>query len=246
MYSPHPVFQSPSDSALIWRYLDLAKYLNLLSKRSLYFARPSRLGDRFEGSLTAGNQASIERTIASVPVEQREAVRAGIAENTREGLRSLGVNCWHLGDYESAAMWRLYVRGNQGLALQSTFARLRQSLGASPLEVHIGKVNYIDYEKETFPEDNMFWQFLHKRRSFEYERELRAIIWEPRWGTWKVRDQGEVPGINLEVDLETLLERVYVSPTSPQWFEDLVRSTSLQYGVQCDVLKSDLDKDPIF
>jgi len=35
-------------------------------------------------------------------------------------------------------------------------------------DVMIGIVKYIDYQRETIPEDNALWPFLHKRKSFEH------------------------------------------------------------------------------
>ena len=39
----------PDGNAVLWRYMDLAKLLALVSKRSLFFPALDKLGDRFEG-----------------------------------------------------------------------------------------------------------------------------------------------------------------------------------------------------
>ena len=41
----------------------------------------------------------------------------------------------------------------------------------------VGMVSYIDYESETFSDDNVLNYVIHKRRSFEYEKEVRAMRW---------------------------------------------------------------------
>ena len=47
------VFPSVLDRNVpIWRYMDIAKFLSLLDKQSLFFSRLDHLGDPFEGSLT--------------------------------------------------------------------------------------------------------------------------------------------------------------------------------------------------
>lgn len=54
-------------------------------------------------------------------------------------------------------------------AIQTTFGRLTSSfLGDENemFEVYVGKVNYLDYDHETFPDGNTFIPFLHKRSSF--------------------------------------------------------------------------------
>jgi hypothetical protein len=47
----HESFRLPTNKDIpIWRYVDLAKYLSMLSGRGLFFARATSLGDPFEGS----------------------------------------------------------------------------------------------------------------------------------------------------------------------------------------------------
>jgi hypothetical protein len=47
----HESFRLPTNKDIpIWRYMDLAKYLSMLDRRSLFFARATLLGDPFEGS----------------------------------------------------------------------------------------------------------------------------------------------------------------------------------------------------
>ena len=38
------------------------------------------------------------------------------------------INCWHMNDHESAAMWKLYLKSNEGIAVQSTYETLRDSI----------------------------------------------------------------------------------------------------------------------
>ena len=53
MYVEHSAFESPTDeNAQIWRYLDFTKFVDLLDRRALFFARVDELTDQFEGSLT--------------------------------------------------------------------------------------------------------------------------------------------------------------------------------------------------
>lgn len=45
------VHSLPDPDTRIWRYVDLTKFLDMLSRRKLYFARLDRLGDPFEGAI---------------------------------------------------------------------------------------------------------------------------------------------------------------------------------------------------
>ena len=56
MYEEHPVFNPPPDDAILWRYMDFTKFVSLLEKQALFFARADKLGDSFEGSLSQVNK----------------------------------------------------------------------------------------------------------------------------------------------------------------------------------------------
>ena len=58
MYQPHNLFVSPQDSALLWRYMDLSKFIDILHRKSLFFARSDRLSDPWEGGTSYVNVAS--------------------------------------------------------------------------------------------------------------------------------------------------------------------------------------------
>ncbi len=78
-----------------------------------------------------------------------------------------------MNEHESAAMWKLYAQTNEAVAIQSTYQKLASCL---PENVFVGVVHYIDYETQWLPEGNAMWPFVHKRKSFEHERELRALF----------------------------------------------------------------------
>ena len=55
MYEEHPEFHSPPSEAVLWRYMDFTKFVSLLDRQALFFARSDKLGDPFEGSFPRGN-----------------------------------------------------------------------------------------------------------------------------------------------------------------------------------------------
>ena len=55
-------------------------------------------------------------------------------------------------------------------------------------EIHVGRINYIDCEKEFIPLDNSLSPFMYKRKNFEFEDELRALIWTPQHGKNNMTD----------------------------------------------------------
>ena len=100
--------------------------------------------------------------------------------NARKWRNINYVNCWHVSDYESEAMWRLYTGGEgNGVAIQTTFERLYNAL---PLDfsVDFGLVNYINYrDYNTGSSGKSIHPFLapwYKRESFAHEKEFRVKV----------------------------------------------------------------------
>ena len=59
------------------------------------------------------------------------------------------ISSWHINEYESFAMWQIFTKNNEGLAIQSTIKRLQEALKPETKTTqYIGEVNYIDYKKE--------------------------------------------------------------------------------------------------
>ena len=99
------------------------------------------------------------------------------------------------------------------------------------------------------PEGNTLYPFVHKRKSFEHEQELRAVIQEFRYKKNGEIDWHKLPfddGICGSVDLNVLIDRLYLAPTSPKWLLELVRSVTRRYELDKDVIQSSLDDRPVY
>jgi hypothetical protein len=112
-------------------------------------------------------------------------------------------------------------------------------------------VRYIDYKTDTISIHNSLLAFMHKRKSFEHEKELRALIWTPQHHKDKqAAEAGQPydarPGLRISVDLPTLIKEIRIAPTAPHWVQDLVNSVVTQYGVKIDATQSDLTATPLY
>ncbi len=54
------------------------------------------------------------------------------------------------------------------------------------------------------------------------------------------------PGISVPVDINTLIDNIYVSPMAPQWFADVVKDVIQKYGINKTVQYSNLDEKPFY
>lgn len=284
--------KQPSDpDAKVWRYMDFAKYVSMLETGALWFTRADKLGESFEDKL--GDP--FEGTIAGATRERYRDVYNWVASKKDQSLPTNEerdryveahmekerrsnewhrewsyVNCWHMNDHESAAMWRLYARTNEAVAIQSTYAGLRDCL---PSEVnmgtveadessgwrieqrgpvYLGEVEYIEAATEAIPQQGFrLTPFMYKRKSFQHENEVRAVIWTQPYPEG-VTDQpytpenirNKVTGWPVKVPLRDLLGCVYVAPTAPNWFFEAVEAVTRKYALALEVEHSSLDQVP--
>jgi hypothetical protein len=268
-YKDHPEFKPPeSRIARIWRYMDLAKLLSLLEKSALFFVRVDKLAsvDPFEGYYTTVNIQADSVRFEDMPQEWRDGTNIKDAETfkfvidsnrrTREFVKMerevTFVSSWYCQEHESAAMWNLYIKSQEGIAIESTYERLVNSFTQYvDFDIHVGMMKYIDYEREFIPIGNLLSPFMYKRKSFEHEHELRALIWTPQHGKNVLGDPSknkfrDTAGIYVPVELKTLIGRVYLAPTAATWTLDLIRNVLKKYGVEAEVIQSDLASKPVY
>ena len=237
MYKEDRRFERPeNDDVKIWRYMDLPGFVWMLNQKSLYFCAIEQLRclNPFEGSFQPS------KLLKAVPVTQ--------AQDFVKKVESCGprraVNCWHINESESAAMWKIYASDNKGIAIQSTFKRLVASISSFSDSVYIGKVRYIDYQEETFKGnlEEIFEPVMTKPKWFEYEKELRAVVWETSESTMRTCDGSVI----VPVDLVKLIETVHLSPVLPSLIQDTLISIPEKFGVCISVRRSQLSQEPLY
>jgi hypothetical protein len=249
--SEHKVFKQPNDpNAAIWRYMDFTKFVSMLESQALYFSRADRLGDPFEGSYSRGNErlrAEVYKDFyKDIPAAKLMAIRTGQANFNRWYRHWVFVNCWHMNPTESAAMWKLYAKSNEAVAVKSSFSRLSNALDE---KVYLGMVEYIDFDSAWLPEGNAFYPFVHKRLSFAHEHEVRAVFAQDLPLKGDAIDLTAIPtyeGLERKVDLDKIVDTVFVAPTCPRWFSVLVAQVCVRYGLNAKVVQSALDEEPFF
>lgn len=260
-YAEHECAKPPENrNARIWRYMDVARYASLLDTRGLFFSRLDHLSDPFEGALTSetlrlrASQLSQLHTDPKVRQVFVENIGRSMSHMHRALRRVTFVNCWHMNDDESMAMWKLYGSEDYGVAIQSTFERLCSSLRDTREDILVGVVQYRDYECDAIPASNVIYPVLSKRRAFEFEKELRAVhvdfaAMERDGGGSRVLDlevDPALPGKMMACSLDTLIETVFISPAAPEWYADVVRSVTSRYELSKPVFTSSLNREPVF
>lgn len=226
----HPSLIPPEDEKQkIWRYMDFTKFISMLEEKALFFSTIANLNDPFEGSLSKLN-------VSLRPLINKNKEPLNIKEQMNTLRNEVGVNCWHINNYESAAMWEIYSKTDESVCIQSTYHKLKEAISGT---AEIGIVQYVDYKDEYIPEYNPYLAFLYKRKSFEFEQELRAILHILSGG----HKNG---GIFVKTDLDYLIDNIYVSPNAPKWFSILINKTVKRYKLAKRITQSSLSDDPVY
>lgn len=207
----------------------------MLDKKSLFLPRVDLLNDPHEGNITLAHiHALFMRDLHAASMYGPDAISMDKELEYRRKLRKVTyVSCWHMNEHESEAMWRLYCDADQGVAIQTTYEKLADSI-LDP-EMYIGLVRYIDYEKDGFPllqcdpdwppEHAAFYPFMHKRQAFEHEREVRIVKIDFGKLKSEIKESDIQQGIDIPLDLQTLIKGVYVNPYAEDWHADVVKAT---------------------
>jgi len=223
--------------------MDLTKLLSLLETKHLYFPRADKFEDQFEGELTTA-EVNILRQHEDEGT-QPSGHANGMIKLSAMLKRSMFISCWFASEHESAAMWKLYINSPEGIAIRTDYKSLTGVLEHSPITVRTSMVNYIDYDREVFPNTNTFSRFIHKRLSFSHENEFRAVIWSLEEVNSKLIEANS-ESVSLEIDPQELIKAVHVSPKAPDWYGDLIEKIMIRYGLTCTVERSKLYKRPSF
>jgi hypothetical protein len=230
MYLNNPNIKLPDDSdTIVWKYLDLSKFLDLLLSKKLFMSRSDKFEDQYEGTFSEPTYEEIKKLATDNP---------DFLNYYKTHRERVAISSWHINEYESFAMWQIFTQNSEGLAIQSTISRLQKALvPETNFSQYIGEVNYIDYKKEYIPFDDMFFPFLFKRKSFQYEREVR-IISDISESKIKLND-----GLKINVDINQLIEKIYIHPKSENWYKNLVIQLVSELGFNFEIEKSDLESD---
>ena len=220
---------SKDPNVKIWKYLDLSKFLDLLCSQKLFMSRSDKFKDPYEGTFS-------EPTFDEIKILGKD--NPNLLDFYKTHREKVVVSSWHSNEYESFAMWQIFTQNSEGIAIQSTLGRLQNALGAElQYEQYIGEVNYIDYKKEYIPFDNLFFPFLFKRKSFQYEGEVRVIT-DTTKNNIKIND-----GLKIDINVLHLIEKIYIHPKSENWYKNLVIELVEKLGFDFEIEKSDLESD---
>lgn len=166
-------------------------------------------------------------------IEKIESINKSIPIMTNRIYKSTLVNCWHQNEFESEAMWRLYSENNKGIAIQTTFQSLVDSIDDQ--RVFLSEVKYLNFHDENLkPSDcvvNGHLSPLLKRKSFEHEREVRLFFQPQNDRETLAAEDYKYEHHLVEVNVSTLISKIYISPYAQEPFISSVREVVKLLGI---------------
>lgn len=254
----------------IWRYFDILKFIDFISG-NLYFSRADKFQDKFEGRYPKKVVEQYEAIFKYNPFKEGEEYFNSVEKSGNLFMKQIrkaelkhkeciAISCWHLNEYESAAMWNIYSKSGYGIAVKTKVSKVKN------IEIPKGysfcdfAVKYEDFEVLDEP-DMMQYAFLpcmYKRKSFNYENEYRFALFEEianpvfefedendigfpmtkMYNKFKVLDE---KGLKVKIDPSKVIDEIILSPSLQDWELEIINDYLKQYNLKSR--KSDLWND---
>ncbi|MCU0359636.1 MAG: DUF2971 domain-containing protein [Bacteroidia bacterium] len=265
----HPIHIKPDEGLVLWRYISFPKYQSLLKECALFFCRADKFSDPFECAIP---RREAEYRISEHNFRMTEAVfgrydsvfdeakakkqSQDMADTHKKVKYATTVNCWHINSHESDAMWQLYLKNNEGVAIKTTVRHLTNALAEVKQNIGISKVRYIDYENGIWFHEteypaakhyNLLIPLIHKRREFTHESELRLYHHDhtrEKAGYWESLESqiGEL----IPIDIKQLVQTVVFHPTADDTIKKKIIDVSCEYGYNFKFEDSKMTNKPIY
>lgn len=215
-------------NTVIWRYMNFVSFYSIVISKALYFKRIDKYTDKLEGTIFKKTVEELYKRRLDYPftkdVEARKA-----AENEKLNIETYKAwtlsNSWIISEDENYLMWKTYLDGHkEGIAIKTTVSKLNECLGDNKeFEVFTMPVSYEPLKTNQL---DVYHVSHNKRQYYKSENEFRATI---QFQFNVNRKTGErTPkfddGTNVKVDLEKLIDEIYISPFAGDWFYELVES----------------------
>jgi hypothetical protein len=240
--------------------MDFTKLCWTLQESKLHFHRIGDFSDHFEGAMPValrelfveGFRQAIEEVDSwEFEGDDFESHMEGEMEKVdRMERMTTFANCWHANDSESAALWEGYRADGKPVAIVSSIGGLIESLSSVDHSVRIGTVEYVNHytRGENLDEKSRdrlmklidrvdgsvtYQQTLTKRKEFEFENEVRAVITDTEG--YETEEDGGIPisqfdrsteahkdYINVEIELSELVDKIVLAPDTPDYFHEAV------------------------
>lgn len=231
------------NETVLWQYMNLEKFENIIQNQCLFFRRVSKFDDKSEGTLP----------VKESDYNKRKGNRQGFDSRHESEKSNTIANCWHNNSVESSYMWGKY--GKQGVVIKSSLERIYMAFENTDERIQHSEVRYINYKNDTwfnpktYPhiEYNTFTPLIHKEiAEFEEEREFRLMICVDIEGLDNdeyLKKQKSENGKMISVDLNCLIEKIVIYPNTEKKEKELIVKSISDAGFRFKAVNSSLDSE---
>lgn len=220
------------DSTAIWRYFKFERLVDILKTHGLWFSRPFVFDDQWEG-LFPPSYVRLTRQYANANGVPFEEFDRDFQKRLLRHRYAHFVNCWHMSDYESDAMWKLYALGKTGIAIQSTVGEVNECMRPHSS----GRVIYYDPSHDVLsPMIFCPHEILFKRNPFSWEQEYRFWFYDDEL-LQRIEAEEQFREMDLSAgrpvgigDMPQLIKKIVVAPGASDKFIDQVRAECAESG----------------
>lgn len=217
----------------VWRYMSFGRFVYLLKTKSLWMSRVDQLDDPWEMAISEDEIIGLMGKPSPLDTTSPVKFREHQLLHARRARQWFFVNCWTASPSESWAMWSVYCKANEGIAIQTTLDRLLESVASR--EHNSPQLKAVDYAPFNFRGRPLgSWHLVtRKRPEFAFEREYRIIYHvvpgEPFLDSVNPPSTHE-RGFSLRWDPEETIERVLIHPAADSSFRIAVEAVISQFA----------------
>lgn len=229
----------------IWRYMDLAKFISLLSNKALYFTSANNFQDKYEFFIPEiytkeiknkeielitkkfeNNKKIIEENKMINPNGYNDAINL-IHKRLEIDIANINNNTTKKEVRKKFGVSCWHINNYENEALWKIYTNQGQGISIESnveklkqsLQFHrkitFDKVRYEDFNTSTIEKNHENYLLYIKRKAFEYENEFRASV------LLDEIDYGK--GSYINSDLDILIEKIHISPLMPDYFFDSIK-----------------------
>jgi len=215
------------NDTILWRYMDIAKFISMLKQKAIWLARADTFGDEHEGRFPNEMNEYIEKAYQEFDDSDPSPVKD--ANDFQEYLiKNTFISCWHHNLEENMVMWEIYGKSMTAVAIKSTVENIVNNVDPRVLSGHSLIFKNVIYKNADEIPGVLLYEdcFFRKRRHFSFEKEVRISL-----DTYdRARPKKNTPsGYILPAILNRMIGKVVVHPDSPKWFFDVVDSVAKKY-----------------
>jgi hypothetical protein len=240
----------PSNERVIWRYLSLDKYLDLLSSKTIKFTQVEIAADQLEISLM------LNRLEKNGRINESDPTLKGAHSFVNSLRKSNYISCWTGKEYECRSLWYSYLGDSRlGVAIKTTVGQVLNYIDWGSYGYNCYEVSYRDNFEDPEELQSNIKLLNSKALAYSSESEVRFSVSEPLIHLPEggisatnppVRVDPEVlpKVISFNLDLQSIINEIWISPYCQEWQLEMLKSitTNLAPSLENKMRRSDLNE----